>query len=89
MNVNPDEPVSFREYRKMRSDALKYANKELTDLEREDRAFLLYEVQAYEKLHSMPPTFDEAFVDTEVRWWQTDPKIKAKYAPLQQFLATL
>lgn len=83
MQVNPDEPVTAREYRAMRKRALKYGTGKLqTDLDREDRAFLLHEVQQYEKLHSMPLTFDEAFTDAEVCWWQTDPVIKNKYGRL-------
>jgi hypothetical protein len=71
MKVNPDEPVTAREYTSMKRQALKCGTGPLARLEREDRAFLVYEVDKYEKLHSMPQTFEEEFVTQEYNWWRS------------------
>ena len=73
MRVDPDTPVTRAEYECMKDDALSYMvlpdKDRLTSLQREDRAFLLYEVSKYEREHGIKPTFDPVFVDAEYTWW--------------------
>jgi hypothetical protein len=68
---DPDAPVTSDEYWSMRVDALEYGVGELLiELAREDRAFLIYEVNKYEEGHHLDKTFHPEFVRYEVEWWQ-------------------
>jgi hypothetical protein len=71
----PDAPVTMGEYEMMKQDALSYMTlpdrNRVTKLQREDRAFLLYEVNKYEQKHGLKATFDSVFVDAEYTWWRT------------------
>lgn len=71
MKVNPDKPVTVVEYEKMRAHAAEYeAAPPKSDLEREDRAFLLHQIYKYEAAHELSLTYNVQFTDQEVAWWQ-------------------
>jgi hypothetical protein len=75
--TNPDAPVTEAEYLSMKEDAVELqrlvealGNLPLNDLEREDRAFLVYEIDKYETEHRFQVhTFDSEFVTAEMKWW--------------------
>ena len=72
MTVDPDKPVTEAEYLNMRDDALHYGTGDLPEDLREDRAFLLYEVQKYEQAHGRSLTFEPDFVQEEYDWWHDE-----------------
>ena len=65
-----EEDLTEAEYKLMLIDLKRYGFGSIDNhTEREDRAFLIYEVTKYEKSHNMPLTAPVELYEAEVAWW--------------------
>jgi hypothetical protein len=71
MYTNPDLPTTETEYQNMLATLKEYNEQpDLSDAEREDRAFLMFEVDKYEAQCDIPRTTPHAVLLVELEWWR-------------------